>query len=62
MAGLPESPRRSIIEHEQILAAIRSGDEALAERSAKAHVSALVDRYREAGPNAASTHGARKVA
>ncbi|MEO6743810.1 MAG: GntR family transcriptional regulator [Caldimonas sp.] len=62
MAGLPESPRRSILEHEQILAAIRSGDEALAERSARAHVDALVDRYREAGPKVPSAHGPRKVA
>ncbi len=62
MAGLPESPRRSIIEHEEILAAIRGGDEAAAEHAAKAHVGALVDRYRAVSRKPESAHGAREVA
>lgn len=62
MAGLPESPRRSILEHEEILAAIRAGDERLAEQAAKRHVDALVDRYRAANSKKTSSDGARKVA
>jgi DNA-binding GntR family transcriptional regulator len=62
MAGLPESPRRSIVEHEEILSAIRAGDEDLAERAAKRHVNALVDRYRAANPSKASSDGTREVA
>jgi DNA-binding GntR family transcriptional regulator len=61
MAGLPESPRRSILEHEQILTAIRNGDADLAERAAKSHVGALVERYR-AATSKPTAHGARKVA
>ena len=61
MAGLPESPRRSIVEHEQILNAIRAGDVEGAERAAKRHVGELVDRYRAATSKPIG-HGAREVA
>ncbi len=62
MAGLPESPRRSIAEHEEILGAIRRGDAVAAEDAAKAHVHALVDRYRAASHKPESARGTRKVA
>lgn len=61
MAGLPESPRRSILEHEEIIDAIRTGDALFAEQAAKRHVIALVNRY-HAAMQRTSGHGTRKVA
>lgn len=45
MADLPGSPAQSILEHEAILAAIRSGKGAAAARAAGMHVGELVHRF-----------------
>lgn len=62
MARLPESPSRSIREHEQILAAIRAGNSARAARAAQRHVGALVDRYRTSANPRRGMNADRKVA
>ncbi len=49
MAELPESPAKSIREHEAILAAIRAGDADGASRAAELHIGELVRRF-EQGP------------
>lgn len=62
MARLPESPSASIREHTEIVEAIRRGDADAAEKSAKRHVGALVDRYRDATSPIRAKHGHREVA
>ncbi len=47
MAQLPDSPKQSIKEHEQIVAAIRAGDSDKASAQASAHITALVNRFEE---------------
>jgi DNA-binding GntR family transcriptional regulator len=47
MAQLPGSPKQSIKEHEQIVAAIRAGDSDTASAHASAHITALVNRFEE---------------
>ena len=49
MSELPESPAKSIREHEKILAAIRAGDADGAARAAEMHIGELVHRF-ERGP------------
>lgn len=64
MSRLPESPRRSILEHGQILAAIRARDATRARRAAQRHVDALVTRYRATfrAQSRKATNAIRKVA
>jgi len=47
MAQLAGSPKQSIKEHEQIVAAIRAGDLDTASAHASAHITALVNRFEE---------------
>lgn len=46
MARIPDLPERSILEHDEIVAAVRSGQEVQARDHAQAHLRALVARYR----------------
>ena len=54
MSELPESPAKSIREHEKILAAIRAGDADSAARAAQMHIGELVHRF-ERGPREPAT-------
>jgi DNA-binding GntR family transcriptional regulator len=46
MSGVPDSPSQSILEHDRLLASIRDGRADEAASLARAHIRALVDRFR----------------
>lgn len=61
MAKLPESPAQSIREHESILAAIRSGDAAMASQAAEHHVALLVQRFEQSRSPPPPAHKPRRT-
>lgn len=61
MAQLPGSPKQSIKEHEQIVAAIRAGDSDTASAQASAHITALVNRFEEHRQKISKTKAAIKL-
>ena len=61
MAQLPGSPKQSIKEHEQIVAAIRAGDSDSASEQASAHITALVNRFEEHRQKISQTKTAIKL-